>query len=128
MREVNQVLGHSGESVTRRVTFKYRLLGDYQPERDVQGWSTECCPCNNIDKNIKLIVITHLQIMMLRGKANTVKGRNRQKARSPEQWVEQKRMKFNQFKNETAKAQDRETVISQNHLWKRHKYFIPSQA
>lgn len=35
-----------------------------------------------------------------------------------------KGMKFNQFKNQTAKLQDRVTVKSQNHLWKRHEYFI----
>lgn len=54
--------------------------------------------------------------MMLGGKANIVNGRNsRQKARSPGDWVEQK-IKFNQLKNQTAKAQDRERVISQDHL------------
>lgn len=42
--------------------------------------------------------------------------------------VEQKKMKFNQFPNQITKVQDRETVISQNHLWKRHKYFIQLQA
>lgn len=42
--------------------------------------------------------------------------------------VEQKEMKFHQFQNQTPKVQDRETVISQNLLWKRHKYFIQLQA
>lgn len=42
--------------------------------------------------------------------------------------MEQKKMKFNQFQNQTTKVQDRETVISQNHLWKRHKYFTQLQA
>lgn len=67
--------------------------------------------------------------MMLRRKANMVNDRNRrQKARRSEHWMEQKKMKFNPVKNQTAKAQDREMVISQNHLWKRHTYFIQLQA
>lgn len=51
--------------------------------------------------------------MMLRRKANIVNGKNsRQKARRPEHLMEQNKMKCKQFKNQTAKAQDRVTVIS----------------
>lgn len=42
--------------------------------------------------------------------------------------MEQKKTKFNQFPSQTIQVQDRERVIPQNHLWKRHKYFIQLQA
>lgn len=50
---------------------------------------------------------------MLKGRANTVNGTNRrQNSRRPNAgWIQKKKMKFNQFRNQTVKAEDKERVI-----------------
>lgn len=89
------------------------MLTAAQEEMTSGGARRVACPA------IWLQILTswslHLQIMMLRRKANMVNDRNRrkQKARRPEHQMEQK-MKCHQIKNQSAKVHDRETVISHN--------------
>lgn len=100
-------------------------MGNCSLKRDIQQWSTEHCLCNFLVKNVEFIFITF-------GDHDAEKESKYREWQKEDKMagcqMEQKKMKFNQFQNQTTKVQDRETVISQNHLWKRHKYFTQLQA
>lgn len=88
-------------------------MDDHQPKKRFPMVERRNVACPVTCLKIQNSCLPHLWIMMLKGRANTVNGTNRrQNSRRPNAgWIQKKKMKFNQFRNQTVKAEDKERVI-----------------